>query len=50
MLWGQGLAAAGLLYYATVVGPLVSHDAVGSVLSGFLLAVMIECYRRERRE
>jgi YVTN family beta-propeller protein len=48
LLGGQGVATLGLLVYAVVVGPLVPHDGVGALLSGVLIAVMIECYRRGR--
>lgn len=48
LLWGQGAATLGLLFYAVVFGPLVPHDGVGAFLSGVLIGVMIECYRRGR--
>ncbi|MGE0681044.1 MAG: SdiA-regulated domain-containing protein [Candidatus Binatia bacterium] len=48
LLWGQGVATLGLLVSITVVGPLVPHDGVGALLSGVLIGVMIECYRRGR--
>lgn len=48
LLWGQGVATMGLLIYAAVVGPLVPYDGIGALLSGVLIGVMIECYRRGR--
>ena len=49
LLLGQGIATLGLLWYAVLVGPLVPQDGVGTFLSGLLLGVMVECYRRSRR-
>ncbi len=48
LLLGQGIATLGLLLYALLVGPLVPHDGVGAFLSGVLIGVMVECYRRSR--
>ena len=46
LLLGQGIATLGLGVYALLVGPLVPHDGVGAFLSGLLISVMVECYRR----
>ena len=46
LLLGQGIATLGLGLYALLLGPLVPHDGGGAFLSGLLIGVMVECYRR----
>ena len=48
LLLGQCIATLGLGLYALLQGPLVPHDGVGAFLSGLLIGVMVECYRRSR--
>ena len=48
LVFGQILATLGMSLWAFMVGPLVRHDGVGALLSGLLLGVMIESYRRSR--
>ena len=43
---GRCSATLGLVLYAVLVGPLVPLDGVGAFLSGLLLAVMLDGYRR----
>ena len=48
LLLGQVAATLGLVLYGLLVGPLVPHDGIGALLSGLLVGVMIEGYRRGR--
>ena len=48
MLVGQVAATVGLGFYGALVSPLVAHDGIGTFLTGVLLAVFIEGYRRAR--
>ena len=47
LLLGQSVAFAGLLIYA-LLSPIVPHDGVGVLLTGLLIGVVIELYRRSQ--
>jgi IPTL-CTERM motif len=48
VLAGQIVAALGLGLYAWLIKPVVPQDLVGAMLSGVVLGILLECYRRGR--
>jgi hypothetical protein len=49
VLVGQCVAGLGLGLYGALVEPLVTHDVIGALLSGVLLGVLMECFRRRQQ-
>jgi hypothetical protein len=46
VLAGQVLAWLGLGLYGWLVKPLAPHDVIGAILTGIVVGVLLECYKR----
>ena len=49
LLVGQGVAWLSLALYAAVFGSLMPHDAIGTLLAGLCIGLMVEFYGRNTR-